>query len=246
MCVHLWHCILPTQSEKLARRDISSCGSTETRRGTLTALKSLAGPRRSQQRTARRRAAAAAAGSPQATLAFQNSPGRGLRCRAAAAAAARGLPTHSGARRAGGRAPTTRDAGAEIIRGPSGRALTAPRRARAAAAAARGRHTHTPPRGGRARERGRRNNSRPPALICCRRRSDRKDDPTKERGDAPRALRDGGRTGRQPCSELPPHDVADPRADRAADARAVLPAHDAAYSLAHGEAHSYAYLSPDG
>ena len=149
--VHLWHCILPTQSEKLARRDISSCGSTETRRGTLTALKSLAGSRRSQQRTARRRAAAAAAGSPQATLAFQNSPGRGLRCRAAAAAAARGLPTHSGARRAGARPPTTGDAGAEIIRGPSGRALTAPRRARAAAAAARGRPTHTAPRGGRAR-----------------------------------------------------------------------------------------------
>ena len=82
----------------------SSCGSTETRRGTLTALKSLAssGPR--QQRTARRRAAAAAAGSLQATLAFLNSRGRGLRRRAAAAAAARGRLTPSGARRTGGRA----------------------------------------------------------------------------------------------------------------------------------------------
>ena len=129
----------------------SSCGNADAHRGTLTALKSLPLGPHGAARTARRRAAAAAAGSPQATLAFQNSPGRGLRCRAAAAAAARGLPTHSGARRAGARAPTTGDAGAEIIRGPSGRALTAPRRARAAAAAARGRPTHTPPRGGRAR-----------------------------------------------------------------------------------------------
>ena len=98
----------------------------------------------------RERRGSAAAGQPQA-IAFQSSRGRGLRRRAAAAAAARGRPTHSGARRAGGRAPTTGDAGAEIIRGPRGRALTAPRRARAAAAAARGRPTHTAPRGGQAR-----------------------------------------------------------------------------------------------
>ena len=180
-------------------------------------MTALSGPRGVARRRQRRAA-------PQATLAFQNSPGRGLRCRAAAAAAARGLPTHSGARRAGARAPTTGDAGAEIIRGPSGRALTAPRRARAAAAAARGRPTHTLPRGGRARalpqlgrgaprnsRNGRRNISplKGRALICLRRRSDRKDDPTKERGDAPRALRDGGRTGRKPCSELQADDAAD-------------------------------------
>ena len=101
-------------------------------------------------------------------------------------------------------------------------------------------------RGGRARERGRRNNSRPPALICLRRRSDRKDDPTKERGDAPRALRDGGRTGRKPCSELQADDVADPRADGEADARAVLQADDAAYSLAHGEAYADADVQAHG
>ena len=94
-----------------------------------------------------------------------------------------------------------------------------------------------------------RRNISPPkgrALICCRRRSDRKDDPTKERGDAPRALRDGGRTGRQPCSELQADDVADPRADGEADARAVLPAHDASYSLAHGAAYAGAHVQAHG
>ena len=101
------------------------------------------------------------------------------------------------------------------------------------------------PRSGREHRR----NISPPkgrALICLRRRSDRKDDPTKERGDAPRALRDGGRTGRKPCSELQADDVADPRADGEADARAVLPAHDASYSLAHREAHADADVQAYG
>ena len=124
-----------------------------------------------------------------------------------------------------------------------------------------GPHTHRRAAGGRARSlnwdagaprnsrNGRRNISPPKgrALICLRRRSDRKDDPTKERGDAPRALRDGGRTGQQhPHAVVPAHEFADSGADGEADARAVLPAHDAADSLAHGEAHSYTYLSADG
>ena len=222
----------------------SSCGSTDAH-STLTALKSLPRGRPGPQRTARRARRRQRRGSLGRGARFQNSPADAPRCRAAAAAAARGLPTHSGARRAGARAPTTGDAGAEIIRGPSGRALTAPR-PRRRRGSTRPAHTHTPPRGGRARERGRRNNSRPPALICLRRRSDRKDDPTKERGDAPRALRDGGRTGRQPCSELQADDVADPRADGEADARAVLPAHDASYSLAHREAHADADVQAYG
>ena len=40
----------------------------------------------------------------------------------------------------------------------------------------------------------------------------------------PRALRDGGRTGHQPCSELQADDVAHSGADGEADARAVLQA----------------------
>jgi len=77
-------------------------------------------------------------------------------------------------------------------------------------------------------------------------RSDRDDDPTKERGDAPRALRDGGRTGRKPCSELQADDVAHSGADGEADARAVLQADDAAYSLAHGEAYADADVQAHG
>ena len=113
-----------------------------------------------------------------------------------------------------------------------------------------GPHTHRRAAGARAGSRtlrnGRRNISRPPALISCRRRSDRDDDPTKERGDAPRALRDGGRTGHQPCSQLQADDVADSRADGEADARAVLQADDAAYSLAHGAAYAGAHVQAHG
>ena len=201
----------------------SSCGSTDAH-STLTALKSLPRGRPGPQRTARRARRRQRRGSLGRGARFQNSPADAPRCPAAAAAAARGRLTHSGARRAAARPPTTGDAGAPNICRQSGRALTAPRRARAAAAAARGRPTHTLPRGGRARalpqlgrgaprnsRNGRRNISPPKgrALICLRRRSDRKDDPTKERGDAPRALRDGGRTGRKPCSELQADDAAD-------------------------------------
>ena len=39
---------------------------------------------------------------------------------------------------------------------------------------------------------------------------------------------------------------ADPRADGEADARAVLPAHDASYSLAHREAHADADVQAYG
>ena len=123
-----------------------------------------------------------------------------------------------------------------------------------------GPHTQRRAAGGRARSlnwdagapcnsrNGRRNISPPKgrALICLRRRSDRKDDPTKERGDAPRALRDGGRTGRKPCSELQADDVAHSGADGEADARAVLQADDAAYSLAHGEAYADADVQAHG
>ena len=123
-----------------------------------------------------------------------------------------------------------------------------------------GPHTHCRAAGGRARSlnwdagaprnsrNGRRNISplKGRALICLRRRSDRKDDPTKERGDAPRALRDGGRTGRKPCSELQADDVAHSGADGEADARAVLQADDAAYSLAHGEAYADADVQAHG
>ena len=104
-------------------------------------------------------------------------------------------------------------------------------------------------RSGRRNSRNGRRNISPPkgrALICLRRRSDRKDDPTKERGDAPRALRDGGRTGRKPCSELQADDVAHSGADGEADARAVLQADDAAYSLAHGEAYADADVQAHG
>ena len=128
----------------------SSCGSTDAH-STLTALKSLPRGRPGPQRTARRARRRQRRGSLGRGARFQNSPADAPRCPAAAAAAARGRLTHSGARRAAARPPTTGDAGAEIIRGPRARALTAPRRARAAAAAARGGPTHTPPRGGRAR-----------------------------------------------------------------------------------------------